>query len=164
MIGMFVLVLVLAFGLLLVAAGRDPRDYDERQRQVHGKAYAVAFWSFACSTILFALVQMLVGAEWLNTLSVLMAGLILSITVFSVVCVAGDAYEKRGVKRFRAAGGVAMLILINGINVLVRGNPLYENGGFTSSGLYLMLAGSYVIVLASYVLKWLHSRRCGNRE
>ena len=44
---LLILLLVGGFAILLAVANRDPKDYDERQRIVHGKAYTAAFWVFA---------------------------------------------------------------------------------------------------------------------
>lgn len=38
-----ILILLAGFAILLAIAGRDPKDYDERQRIVHGRAYMLCW-------------------------------------------------------------------------------------------------------------------------
>jgi len=164
MIVILLLVLVGGFALLLAFAGRDPKDYDERQRIVHGRAYMAAFWVFLLSTFGIAIAQMIAGTNWLGTLSILVVGMLLALTVHSVVCICGDAYEKRGVKQRTTAICMSLLILTYGVIVLIDDKPLYWDGELTSGGIYLIAGAAYVIILAAYGLKWLHSRRRGGEE
>ena len=161
---LLILLLVGGFAILLAVANRDPKDYDERQRIVHGKAYMASFWVFTLVTLVIAVVQTFMEIQWLGTLSVLVCGLIPAMTVHAIVCIHGDAYEKRGVKQRTTALCMALLILTYGIIVLIDDKPLYLNGELTSGGIYLMAAIAYVIILAAYGIRWLRSRKSEDSE
>lgn len=159
-----ILVPMIALMIFIFALAYDRKDYDERQKQVQGRAYAAAYFVLLLSTVGFALIQLLAQREWLNTLSLLIVGMVLSLLVHSLICIFGDAFVKLKVKQHVALGCMGALIVLYCIQALLDGKPLLRNGQFSSGALELMMAGYYVIVLLAYTGKQLYNRWREGRE
>ena len=156
-----IILIVIAFAVVLAAAGRDKADYDERQRQVQLRAYRAAFWVFLAFVLGFGLIELFVG-EILETLSVALAGMILSLTLHALICICGDAYLKLKASRPRFLALTTLILLLYLCNVLFfQDGPWLHGDQFSGRSIYLLTAGHFLVVDVAYFARYLYDRRGG---
>ena len=121
-------------------AGGKAKQYDERQKLAQGKAYTAAYWTLFAYIIINAFVVSNVY-EWAKMPITTFMGIILSIAVFAVYCIATDAY-------FGARENVKGILICMAILIVTNVAALFTNGPLVVDG----MLGLCSINLAAVVL------------
>ena len=127
-------------------AGGRKKQFDERQKIAQGKAYTAAYWTLLGYIVINTFVVSNIY-EWAKPQIVAFLGIILSVAVFAVYCIATDAYF--GAKDNVSGILICMVILIftNAASMFTNG-PLVENGMLGLSSINL---AAIVLLLAVFI-------------
>ena len=159
-----ILLVLLAAMIVLAVAERSRNDYDERQKRVQGMAYKAAFFTQALVTAALSAVQEFFGQPWLSMLSVVLVGLILSIGVFAVTCICGDAYAAIHQRPAGIYLSFGVLIAAQLISLIGQPFDLMAQGRFTPFALRLLVVAVLLVILITYAAKRIMERRREERE
>ena len=167
MMGMLVgivLSVALIFGLIYLLNKRlgFRREYDERQRLAQGKAYKAAFFTLLCYLAGYGIFDLLTGIRWCDSYTGAFVGVILSVTVFAIICIREDAYVS-----YKENPKISLVILsvIGAINLVPGlvglGKPNYFlTDGMLNSHVINLLIGAMMIGLCLAM----RVRVCRNRR
>ena len=159
-----ILLVLLAAMILLAVADRNRCDYDERQRRVQGMAYKAAFFTQALVTVALSAAQEVCGHAWFNMLSLILVGLILSIGVFAVICVCGDAYAAIHQRPGSIYLSFGLLIVAQLLPLTSQPLELMMQGKFTPTAMRLLVVAVLLVILIVYTAKRILERRQGAQE
>ena len=158
MIYIFIGLFVAIFGIsLIIARKTGTARYDERQQLLRGKAYKAAFFVLVAYLCLNVVFYMAVDTEWADLTINLFIGVCLSITVFAVMCILGDAYfpiNKAPKKQIVLFGFICLLQLAAAILNLIDTDVLFITDGRVNYHIvHFVLAAMFLTILAALIIK-----------
>ncbi|WP_185259304.1 hypothetical protein [Anaerocolumna chitinilytica] len=125
------LVVVAIFLRFTKTDGDSKCKYDERQSNIRGKAYKLSFFTLMIYNVLYGFVDMTVEKPLLDTISAMVIGICLSITVNIVYCIWKDAYFSLNENPRKVLIGFGFIGIFN----LVIGCINIINGTFVTNGM-----------------------------
>lgn len=127
------LILVALLVRLLLGRRRGTkREYDERQQLAIGKGYKYSYYTLLIYLAAYALFDMMTGIRWCSLYTGAFIGILLSISVFGVICIREDAYLplRESPKRY-----ILMFAILGGLNLIIGVVHYIEEGTFVEDGL-----------------------------
>lgn len=155
----FLLIVLVLIIVALIRAGRVAKKYDERQILARYFAYKVSFFTlisycFVCGVLsIFKIV-------WIEFALQIFLGVVLSLTVFAVICIAKDAYlDFTGERKWRYIVNAYSMAAIYTVSVLMKTFDEKFDGDFL--GLLPFIVGSvcFLTVAVTATVKAVVSER-----
>lgn len=143
--------------VILVAISRRRLNryaYDERQKLAQAKAYKWAFFVLLGYLLAGSLFDLVTGIRWCDLFTFSFLGVLLSVLIFAILCIATDAYMPFTENSKRT---VWILCIIGGINTVIGAANFFVPGYVIENGILTyrcvnLLCGLLLLGIAAAVL------------
>lgn len=167
--GYIVLAVIASFILLIIFQKREKFNFDERQMLARNKAYKYTFTFLLFYNTVCCIFDSL-KIKWATPGVLLFIGILLSVTIFNVICILENAYEKYNKKINSKSNLIIFLSLgfvdiINFFSNLTSGMPFITDGLLNENILPLFVSIFFLSVpVAQFVKKQMDKKKADDEE
>jgi len=149
------------------AKKRPTAKFDERQILIRFRAYRTAFWTLVAYLCLNGIYTAATDLMWADLMTLSFIGICLSITVFAVICICGDAYfpPNERPRFYLTLFGViiaadAAVVAFNYLN----GEPFVTNGALNFHCMNIAVVFMFSVLFIALAIKAIINRRQNEAE